>query len=187
MKTPERFDRAMTALIKAFFNDHLAKYTCTACAVGNIVAAGYGVTASVDPTNIDAINKYWIKLISSEAGKCITNFEDFRKNIVLASNNTPWIDHSWGRPLDGLYNKAIDNIRVTGYSVEELYKIEEAFERNTQIKYSQYSGTSKNRIMEDQFNGLMAVVDVLCQLDGIEPTEYKKSFEYNSELKPVNV
>ena len=37
MKTPERFNNAMSALVKGFFNETLAKSTCAACACGNII------------------------------------------------------------------------------------------------------------------------------------------------------
>jgi hypothetical protein len=38
----QRFKNAIDALVYAFFNDTLAKGTCAACAVGNIVAHGWG-------------------------------------------------------------------------------------------------------------------------------------------------
>jgi hypothetical protein len=39
--------------------------------------------------------------------------------------------------------------------------------------------------MSDQFNGLMAVVEVLCKFEGYDSSEYKKLFEFDSELKQI--
>lgn len=40
----ERFQKAYDALVNAFFDGTLAKGTCKACAVGNIVGAACGAT-----------------------------------------------------------------------------------------------------------------------------------------------
>jgi hypothetical protein len=77
--------------------------------------------------------------------------------------------------------EVVECIRPTGYSVLELAKVEKAFETNTKIHYNLYSEYTREQILQDQFNGLMAAVDVLCEIEGIEDaTEYKQLFEYQS-------
>ncbi len=165
MKLPERFERAYQALLTAFFDETLAKCNCTACAVGNIVAAGYNTKVFKDKDTGDlkcnVVNREWSSL------------------FVTLSNSK-----KQGQYFEKFYNKnyedllAIDNVNVTGYSVEELARVEFAFETNTIISYQNYFKYTRNEIMEDQYNGLMAVVDVLCEIEGLNSTEYKKAFEY---------
>ncbi len=171
MKLPERFERAYQALITAFFDETLAKGVCTACAVGNIVAAGYGEKVLSTTHHLvgkqfhcNARNSEWSDIFYTSDG--LQKFDNFAiiKNLEAAIN-----------------------IVVTGYSVEELAKIEFAFEINTKLNLEIYQFKSKKEIMEDQFTGLMAVVDVLCEIEGLNSTEYKKSFEFNEALEPVNI
>lgn len=56
----------------------------------------------------------------------------------------------------------------TGYSWQELARVEKAFEQNTTIDCEDYDKHSERSVMEDQYNGLMAVVDVLCEIEGHE-------------------
>ena len=67
----------------------------------------------------------------------------------------------------------------SGYSLEELAKIEYLFIIGHAKNYSSYLyGLDK----EDQFNGLCAVVEYLAELDGIpNPMDYTKLFEYNQK------
>lgn len=149
MKTPERFDRAIKALVQAFFNDHLAKWNCGACAVGNIVAAGMGIKPTMQPTH--NVNGYWNSVVNSNIGLCANSYEE-ASNFYMG----------FLRKLDyASYIKGVENISVTGYTPQELFIIEKAFENNTRIKHEKYPITTKQKIMQDQFNGLMAVVEVL--------------------------
>jgi N-acetylglutamate synthase/N-acetylornithine aminotransferase len=79
------------------------------------------------------------------------------------------------------YNDNINYGRLkdlTGYSVEELAKIEFAFETNTKISFVNYFNSTEEQIMEDQFNGLMAVMDVMIELDDVKEGEkYKETFK----------
>ena len=69
-------------------------------------------------------------------------------------------------------------INSTGYHYKELMKIEYAFEANTDIDSLSYSLEDKKDILEDQFNGLMAVIDVLMEIheckDPIEKENFKQ-------------
>lgn len=80
-------------------------------------------------------------------------------------------------------------IDITGYTWQNLSKVEKAFEENTAIDtWRGYydNNISKQEIMEDQYRGLMAVVEVLCEIEGLDCTPYKEAFAYNSELQPIN-
>ena len=134
-----RFDRAISKLVKAFFEGDLEKGDCARCAVGNIC---------------DGRNEWGDVFYTALEGQIID------------------IDNYFG-----LSKYVIDK---TGYSWQELAKIENSFELNTEIHHNKYRRFSKSAIMEDQYNGLMAVVDVLCEIEGIESGETKKLFEYQS-------
>lgn len=152
-----RFKNAIDALIYAFFNDTLAKGICTCCAVGSIVAAGFGR-----------------KLNSAVA--------------VYNDNGTP--NSAWGRAFRTnqfsrqVFEKAyfsdpevLECVIPTGYSILELARVEKAFEENTEIDWINYPRFTKEEITQDQYKGLLAVVEVLCEIEGIQdPTEYRELF-----------
>lgn len=168
MKTTERFDRAIKALVSAFFDATLAKSNCAACAVGNIVGEAIGtpkddIVKSMDcNTDYMSENIEWANVFCSSDGYQMIRSEKYM----------------------GDAKKQID---ATGYLWRQLAKVEEAFEGNTIIRCRHYHRYTKQEIMADQFNGLMAVVDVLCEIEGYDPEPYKKMFEYTEEFKPVNV
>lgn len=157
----QRFEKAYNALLKAFMNDTLASGTCKACAVGNIIAdAMDGVVYKDDDTgdfdcNVD--NAWWKDVfVTSESGQTIYKVEN-NGNIKV-------------------YRKRM--FELTGYEWHELAWIEREFENNTKIKAFSYPDYKEHEVMEDQFNGLMAVMDVLIELDDIEEGQkYKNAFK----------
>jgi hypothetical protein len=183
MKTSERFNRAMKALIDAFFNETLAKWDCSACACGNIIAVAIGQPLKkLHPTRPgigDEPNTYWGAVCSYENAKVFNNIEEAKEYY-----NQFDIFH-FNYRTDTEIERGLENIKATGYTVEEFYKIEEAFESNTKIVRMYYDECSKDDIMEDQYNGLIAVVDVLCKIEGIDSKEYKEFFNYSTEFKPL--
>lgn len=155
-----RFNNAVNALVHAFFHDTLAKGTCAACAVGNIVAYNWG--EKVKPGYKHIFKGY------------VSN-GDWTRAFVTQRYSTPTVyEDSFNDP----YVKAC--IDPTGYTILEMAKIEAAFERNTKLFYDDdYPNHTKSEIMQDQYNGLMAVVEVLCELEGIEDlAEYKELFTF---------
>lgn len=169
MKTPERFNRAIKALVHAFFNDTLVSLDCRACAVGNIVAFGRGTKVVKDPSG-------WGH--GTESGY----------------DNGAWFYCINGGLIrrDPKENKmALDNILATGYTAEQINEIEQTFVEIVDIDESNPFGihalSSKSKSMGSNFKGLLAVVDLLCKYDNIEPTEYKKAFEYTADFKPVTI
>lgn len=155
----ERFNKAYNSLVNAFYNGTLAKGTCKACAVGNIVADAIGIKARVPKNTEEHItiddNEYWDAIVFSSS----------------AHNNK----------IEGL-----KCVIATGYSGQELLLIERAFENNTDINWDEYNKSSEQDILEDQFNGLCAVVDVLLELDNIKPEEhYKQKFREHPKLVTI--
>lgn len=139
-----RFENAISALVKAFFDGSLRKGDCTACAVGNIT--GTASWANVFVTAIGSKKQVWYGDMVAQAYGGIDHIESMCLNS-------------------------------SGYSLKELAKVEFAFESNTKLFPT--CAFSHDLIMQDQYNGLMAVVDVLCKIEGIESAEYKKMFEYS--------
>ncbi|MGA9651938.1 hypothetical protein [Pedobacter sp.] len=159
----KRFKNAIDALVYAFFNDTLAKSECSACAVGNIVAHAFG--KKLNPERLDfsvrndngTPNDAWGQAFATDWG-----YQDIVKSKLKDA-------------------RVLECINSTGYSVLEMAKVEKAFESNTKIRYSAYDNHSKDEIMQDQYKGLMAVVSVLCEIEGIEdPSEYKELFAFQS-------
>lgn len=155
-----RFEKAYNALLNAFMNDTLAKGTCTACAVGNIVADAINAKVYIKDDGgfgCDDDNSWWSLLFcTSNDGQIINKISDDR-NVRN-------------------YRKKI--LKLTGYRWDELAKVEKAFENNTCISFDAYYRRTEKEIMEDQFSGLMAVMDVLIDLDEIKDGEkYKESFK----------
>lgn len=160
----QRFEKAYNALYNAFMNDTLASGTCAACAVGNIVADAMG--GKVEKLNTvefdcDIDNEWWNHLFITSSNEQIisklkddSNVKHFRQKIF----------------------------NLTGYKWNELAKVEYAFEVNTKIKHGRYDEHTEQEIMEDQFNGLMAVMDVLIKLDEVtEGQKYKDTFKKKRE------
>lgn len=156
MKTPERFNRAVAALVKGYLNGTLAKGTCAACACGNIVAASLGETIE--------------RGIFSSAYRWST-----------AKDYSAW----------GVYVRGVDHligeqqVVATGYSREEFALIEKAFEFNTSIWHYEYGAHTPEQIDADQYNGLVAVFNLLCELDGIaDPAPYVALLDKSTPALP---
>lgn len=147
----QRFEKAYNALYKAFMNDTLAKGSCAACAVGNIVADAMGAKvyklSSRFEYGCDVHNSWWsVMFMTNQHGQRINTVKQDSRVIV--------------------YRHRIKEL--TGYTWKELAEVERVFEQNTKISHVEYSNYSEKEIMEDQFNGLMAVMDVLIEFDNIE-------------------
>lgn len=149
--TSKRHNNAIRVLVNAYFNDTLAKGTCTACAVGNLVADALG--AKVNKNLKCSINKmYWAKVFCTSDKYQSINEENYF----------------------GESKKQIDS---TGYTWQELARIEKVFEENTIISHVDYDDYSEEEISQDKFNGLKAVFEVLCEIEGVESREYVQMLE----------
>lgn len=146
------FSKTVDILVKAYMNDELCHKSCSACAVGNLVAAALGTKPKR----------------SKE-----TDHIEFENNIF--ENGTLavlWYDH-----LNGIRSfQSEEQIKITGYTVDELRSIEYAFERAPGDPGGPHDGLYRGRCTDPvwMFNGLMAVVDVLAEIHGIN-LEQKES------------
>jgi hypothetical protein len=163
-----RFNNAVAALVKGFFNETLAKGTCTACAVGNIVAHSNNIKIVEDEFMFDVeqdeigITSSWSNIFCSEFNFTLGEI----KQNVYPEN------------YQGISKISVDS---TGYTWQELALIEIAFEKATKIIWTGYCFKNKKEVLEDQYNGLMAVIDVLCEIEGVPSKEYKNMFSYKIE------
>lgn len=156
-KHSERFNNAINALVKGYFNDTLGKGSCVACAVGNIVAYC---------NNLTIIKKKCTTFLSG------LEYTNLKVNTDFEMDN--WYSLLSQYRIGGSTNTIVEK---TGYTLNEISKIECAFEEATKISFVNYDDYSKETVSEDQFNGLMAVVEVLCKLDNIvEVQEIKEMF-----------
>jgi len=170
----ERFNRAYNALVKAYFEGTLAKGDCKCCAVGNIVADAEGANLELDDfynPMCDRDVEWWSYLF----------FTDRLHNQI---SRFPHSEKA-GEILDHDY-LASRLLRLTGYSEQEMAKIEYAFEINTDIHIDQYLYYTKVEILEDQYKGLAAVVDVMMELDNMAPDpQYKAKFREHKTLQNI--
>jgi len=154
----QRFENAVDQLIEAFFNETLTKGKCDRCAVGNICGSGE-----------------WAHLFMTEDHNGLQS-----RNGLNMSKKFP-----------EMYKDSLDVVYETGYSPEELAKVESVFERNTAITYSDYMRGHKTdddeytheEFIQDQFNGLCAVIDVLCEFEGQDPEVYKNKLREKPEVE----
>ena len=134
MKNKELFDRTVAVLVRAYKNDTLKHGSCHACAVGNIVAAGCGIN------DVFSDNEWREKaLVEPQVG-----WVDVFCACGVEQITTP----------ENYKGAAKFQIDSTGYTWQELAKIEHAFETAPK-------GNSEDEWM---LNGLLAVYDVLCEI-----------------------
>lgn len=120
----QRFQRAYDALVDAFFNGTLAKGTCAACAVGNIVGASIGVKVSRTDSSHGSPQSFWHALFCTGiAGQRIRN------------EGASEIFKSPEEVLDVISKRLT---KLTGYLESELALVELVFERATAINFRDY-------------------------------------------------
>jgi hypothetical protein len=134
MLKPELYQKTVDILVQAYFDGTLIKGNCTACAIGNIVAFNLGISIPKD----QILNHLSIKQVTELTGQVSMGNYSFSTNQAI--------------------------INATGYSFEQLSLIEEAFESNSKIHWLNYHQYTEKKILQDQFKGLMAVVDVLDEI-----------------------
>lgn len=148
------FNHTVGVLVKAYLNNDLVHGDCSACAVGNIVAEAIGYKYyHVRPMHV------------SDSGKIKIRGEGWAAVFCTTDKNSQSIVEC---EYVGDAKKQID---ATGYTWQELARIELAFEQHNEL----YTGIN----CEDtaMFNGLIAVVDVLAEIHNIdlETTEKAKA------------
>lgn len=180
----ERFKKAYDALVRAYFEGTLAKYSCVACACGNIIfdAVGSPITKEQMKDLIyftDATNSISQDLLLETTG---------RATDLMNKACSLWADKRSQSSWDHKYvskEKYLGVLNAAGYATEEFAEIENAFESNTSLHIHYYLKYSEQEILEDQYRGLCAVVDVLIKLDESkeDPDELKKKFREHPKLQ----
>lgn len=162
----KRIEKAIDIFLDAVNNGTLAKGSCIACAVGNLVAHGMNGT------------------ISKRKGKfsCSGEFEsDVNSGVWSLAFVTTGGDQSVYKSY--LKNPLVlSSVAATDFTIDELMKIEYAFETNTEIPHTDYGLTAPQEIRADQIKGLEAVVNVMMTFDDVK-ADVKEVF--TNKLKPV--
>jgi len=83
------------------------------------------------------------------------------------------------------YEEALDVVNQTGYSPEELAQVEHVFEINTEFTALSYKDgeCTHEEFIQDQFDGLCAVIDVLCDFEGENSEIYKDKLREKPEVQ----
>lgn len=111
-------------------------------------------------------------LVKGSCACCaVGNIIAANSGVVIERVGRP-CNYGKGLPIEEWYGKLLrrelltDEELSTGYTTQELTQIESAFESNTEIYGRMYdSGLyTEKQILEDQYNGLMAVIDVLDKI-----------------------
>ena len=198
MKNKELFEKTTKILIDAFMNETLAKGDCAACAVGNMVAANIGCK----PMIVDALSNLTSRNKKKEI-QVTPTYKYFRFSKLITQKEVIYANPSftvriWGRAFytSNRHQKfdeawlshyiVSQTIKATGYNYKELMRIEKTFETNTRISLQVYSIYDKKAILEDQFNGLMAVMDVLMDIHECDDNSVKEDFK-NTLLTKIQV
>lgn len=167
----ERVQKAIDIFLDAINDGTLAKGTCTACAVGNLVAHGKG-------GEITKNQGRWGHLT-------------FRCTVENGRWANAFLTDSEGQDvhLDMFSDpQVLDNVAATDFTIEELMQVELAFESNTDHSYFAYAKISPEEIRRDQIKGLAAVVKVMLSFDSekeVQDAEVYECFISKAELIPI--
>jgi hypothetical protein len=152
MNRPELYKKTVDILYQAYFSDTLQHANCHACAVGNLVLANMGYSF---------LRCYW-----GDHTWANQQWPEWQK--LVWSNRYPLLLMLTTAELA----ESKRQIEATGYTVEELGKIEDAFEMA--------EGNSRDGKM---FNGLVAVLDCLTEIheikdeDNINNDRFKQHYQ----------
>jgi hypothetical protein len=141
MKRPT-FEQTVNVLVQAYLRNELEHRVCTACAVGNIVAHALG-TKPKRCTDPDA--------------------KTIHENYLFENGNLM----SWWNNDIGCHRPTAQS-EATGYTIDELNRIELAFEFAEGQPDSDGFNSELTMNEEWMFNGLMAVVDVLAEIHNVD-------------------
>ena len=157
MKTlTPRISKAIDIFLDAINNGTLAKGTCAACAVSNLVT----VANNIQCNNLD-----------EQREKGLSSWSD----VFCTNDNKQSFNIKYYR------DKAKKQIDSTDFSLNELAAIEYAFETNTKIRHYFYEEDISKEVRADQIKGLEAVVKVMMTFDEVE-AEVKEVFTKQAEL-----
>lgn len=148
MTQREKFFETVGILVEAYMNGVLMHGNCAACAVGNIIAAKLGCKITTFKNTFGEDFYLWRR-----GGQRFTPL--WQMVFVTLTDGT-----SFHNPMAYMGNCRLQ-IDATGYLWQDLARIESAFER----------AANYDNPDEAMFKGLMAVVDVLSDIHGIDLSE----------------
>lgn len=159
MIKPELYKRTTDILYQAYFKDTLEHMNCYACAVGNLVAANMGKSFCID--------------------------QKAEEQKIFWAGYEPYSGREGRKPSwHPLHTNKTQNPEIlsTGYSVEDLCGIEEAFE----YAHSHVESTETN-----MFNGLCAVLNILAEIHQVTDqdllTSNNNRFKEQYERRAVKI
>lgn len=146
-----KFQETMSILVDAYLNGTLMHGNCAACVVGNIIAAKLGCKITTFKNTFGEDFYLWRR-----GGQRFTPLWGL---VFITGSDGPVQN-----PKAYMGNCKLQ-IDASGYSWEDLARIEIAFERTAYC------------IDPDQamFDGLMSVCDVLAEIHGIDLTEKEQA------------
>lgn len=172
MKNKELFEKTIDILVKAFQQDTLNYWSPCGCAVGNLCAAASGYTV-IKPYKYSE-GSIFKELSYILAWKGLSDQAIFRPNWTqVFSDGCVYNDNSSHKA------EGEKELLATGYTIDELIKIEAAFKRGWQYDLRgeavfDYSINSEEVTTEKQFQGLLSVYDTLCEIHEVDKTEVEK-------------
>jgi hypothetical protein len=157
MKNEALYNKTVNILVQAYFNDTLEHSNCFACAIGNIIAANNGF--EFEKKRPQEVNFTIVTIGWKHSTEWYGGSSGFQDNWTCINN-----PHRIPKKL----KNEIDN---TGYSFQQLIKIERAFEK-------------ASKCGDRMFNGLTAVIDVLDEIHDNKDTALTTASKqkFNKEL-----
>lgn len=152
MKNKELFDKTVSILVNAYHKDKLIHGDCSACAVGNIIAANAGIE------NNHSLSEW----------RQVFDIDRSHNPLLWSTVFNTCSDNGHQVFYHDNYNKCDKTryqIDLTGYSLLDLANIEFSFETADQ-------GENEEEYM---FNGLMKVVDALMYIHEANETEVSQA------------
>jgi hypothetical protein len=174
MNKPQLFHQTVDILVKAFFQGTLLAGKCSACAVGNLVAHYKGTKPNSNSYDRfeDCSHPQWQSVFLG--GRTRLSYQ----MLMEDTEQIPW-------RIDVRIPEGLEQIKSTGYTIDELMRIEFAFETETKRRFESGRELSSD---ERHFAGLMGVLDVLCDIHKVDETDKESArslFEAHPSLQPA--
>ena len=170
----KRIQNAIDIFLDAINEGTLAKGTCAACAVGNLVAHGMGSKVVNEDmlfeTKPFVVNSIWSNLFMTDS----FGYQS------LWSHKPNGLDEMIKQPE---YKSLRDAMEKIDFTVDELRQIEYVFETNTELTYYVYRNHTKEEVRADQIKGLVAVVKLMLTFDE-QVDDVKEVFTTKAEAIP---
>lgn len=158
MRTPAehlaKFNETIAILVKAYLDNKFISGDFCGCAVGNLVESACGYTRVVSGKSCSGrVVHTWVECDLKDG-------DHWGAVFMTSADEQQFHIHMY----DGEAKRQID---ATGYTVRELARVEKAFE-SAHWEYWMELGRPDKKWEVDTFPALMAVVDVLASIHGVD-------------------